>query len=177
MKLKEILIIGALGLAGCSSNNNAVSLPKNKSSLDSLKDSIQTERAVYKEFIKIGKDYREYLHDCDDMSQEFRDVLVNNDYKEKDIRLAYAKDKKDNEGHMWVEMKSADVWLAYDPTIALYAADPKKILKQYRVEKYFPGNYVYREPIIKGLPFKSPRAGYSFRNDRFIDGKWVRNGK
>lgn len=167
-----------LGLSACQASQGTMPTYANaaerKLDKDSLVEAIETEREVYKEFLKISENYIEGKHDCDDMAQEFRDVLVSNGFPTKDIRLVFASSRKENVGHMWLEMKRGNQWLAYDVTIRLYSISREKMLEYYDVKNYFPGDHVYLEPMAKGLPFASLFSGYTYRNDRFVDGKWIR---
>lgn len=173
MGLKRLLFAGALMLGACQQQQTRYHNP-NPAENGYTKEAIEAEREIYREFMRISEDYIEYRHDCDDMSQEFRDVLVGKGALTNDIRLAYAKNKENHDGHMWLERKDAGVWLAYDASNRLYAVSPDTLRETYNVEKYFKGDEVYREPMFSGLPIISFKTGYFFRNDKFVNGKWVR---
>ena len=175
MKLKHLLLAGTIWMAGCKVNTSQTYSHGSIETKLELKEAIETERKVYNEFKSISSNYIERIHDCNDMSNEFRDVLVNNGFKTDDIRMVFAKRKVDKTGHMWVELKRGNAWLAYDPAGKLYSVGREILTDDYNVEKHFPGDYIYREPRFHGINFLTSNAGYIYRNDRFIDGRWVRS--
>jgi len=92
-------------------------------------------------------------HNCDDMSQEWRDVLVNRGVSVDNIRLVQG--YKDGLVHMWLEVRE---WVMYDPWMRLYHAKPHKDFKTMPMSGYS----VFRD------------GGYLNRGDRYIKGKWRR---
>ena len=92
-------------------------------------------------------------HNCDDMAQEYRDILVNRGVSVDNIRLVQG--YKDGLVHMWLEVRE---WVMYDPWMRLYHAKPHKDFKTMPMSGYS----VFRD------------GGYLNRGDRYIKGKWRR---
>ncbi len=104
------------------------------------------------EFEVISR-YPAHDHNCDDMAQEYRDVLVDRGVPVEDIRLVQG--YRNGCVHMWLEVRE---WVMYDLWMRLFHAKPHAGFSTM--------------PMTGDSVFKD--GGYLNRGDRYINGKWRR---
>ncbi|MDO8628631.1 MAG: hypothetical protein Q7R56_02670 [Nanoarchaeota archaeon] len=110
------------------------------------------------------------LHDCDDMTLEFRDYLVATGIPFSAIRLAwgeYTTLEGEERLHVWLEadqQKNGKIsWQAYDPGRRIYEVPPEEIRKDYTNIRLFPGNAIFDD-----------ETGYKNYGDHFENGRWIK---
>lgn len=125
--------------------------------------------------MEISKNYVFDDHDCDDMTQEYKDFLIRSGIEPERIELisgdnTSVQKKIPEDGkpkkfprHFWMEVKFLTGNLAYDPSEKLYGVNPEIIRSQYAVIKTYPHDYIFDDG-----------SGYKNFGDSYIGGKWIR---
>ncbi|MDO8628561.1 MAG: hypothetical protein Q7R56_02295 [Nanoarchaeota archaeon] len=128
------------------------------------------EEQLEEEFNDIrGEDGDKYvvgLHDCDDQTQRYRDVMRRYNVPTEQIVLVFGRYLVKEEGHLWTEVFESNSWWTFDPVQNRFRQPVEEIRKKFFVYKVLPGDAVYKDD-----------GGYQNIGDRFVNGQWVPSEK
>lgn len=116
-------------------------------------------------FVGISQNYDIGRHNCKHMAQEVRDVFSSRGIPPESLRLVHAVRRDDSSrGHMWLEVKLSDEWRAFDPSYKRFDYPKELADRDFRVIKYYPGDFVY----LDKRDYSNPKSqGYKKRGDQW----------
>lgn len=104
------------------------------------------ERFLYA-FNGISHNYIRGIHDCDDMGQEFKDVLVRGRVPKDRIRQVHGISINENIGHWWEEVltnrNNKDEWRAFDLSGKRFNYPHVLMTGDYKILGFYSSDFVY----------------------------------